>query len=78
MSAPRRLHSALEAVRVLLRQPFQRTRPFTPAHQGGELLDVCQGLANGGESPVETGAFASDSAIHWNPPFSLVRLNLNC
>src|ERR1017187_11024905 len=53
--APCRLHPILETRRVHFRQPFQRTRPLTQAHQGGEFLHVGEGLANGGEASIETG-----------------------
>src|ERR1035438_4463365 len=53
---PCRLHPILPTGRVHLRQPFQRTRPLTESDQGGKLLNVGEGLANGMETTVETGA----------------------
>jgi len=35
------------------RQPYQRAGSFTPAHEGGELLHVGKGFANGGEPTAE-------------------------
>jgi len=43
-----------DLTRVHFRQPLQRTRPLTPAHQGGEFLRVGKALPNGGESTVES------------------------
>ena len=57
VAAPGRLHSFLEAGRVLLRQTFQGTGPFAPAYESRELLDIRERPAHGGELPVETGSF---------------------
>jgi hypothetical protein len=54
---PRRLHSLFPTGRVYLRQALQRTRPLTQAHQGGELLNVGEGLANGMEPTMEAETF---------------------
>lgn len=54
--APRRLHSLLKSGWVHLRQPFQLSRSFAPAHESGKSLHVGKRFANGGEAPVETRA----------------------
>src|ERR1035438_3218782 len=54
--APCRLHPVLPTGWVHFREAFQRTRPFTIPHQGGELFHVGEGLANGVEASVEAGA----------------------
>src|ERR1035438_10276530 len=55
--APRCLHPILPTGRVHLRQPFQRPRPLTPAHECGEFLHVGEGLANGVKSTVKFRTF---------------------
>lgn len=57
IAAPCRLHPILPTGRVHFRQPFQRTRPLTESHQGGEFLHVRKRLANGSEPTVEAGTF---------------------
>jgi hypothetical protein len=54
--APGRLHPIFPTGRVHFRQAFQFPRSFAKAHQGSELLHVCQGSASGVEPTVEAGA----------------------
>src|ERR1035441_6726779 len=65
IAAPFRLHSLLPTGRVHLRQLFQLSSPFTPADQGGELLHVGKGLANGGEATVEARALDLGFGSPW-------------
>ena len=55
--APCRLHPLLEIWRVHFRKALQGASPFTIAHQGGELLHVGEGLANGVKATVEARTF---------------------
>src|ERR1039458_2918286 len=75
--SPGRLHSLLKTGRVHLRQLFQLARALTPAHQGGELFHVLKRFANCGEAPAKVGSLDLELG-YWNPPLSLLCLNLNC